>query len=235
MPNEANNFILGNVSEDVLLPANKLKLVQRSDDIVKQAKMNALKIIKEAEAESESIHRQSYRAGYEQGLAMSIDSVCKYIDNSVKHAHEMEEKIREELRHFMSDIISEDDFKVKVVEHWLEGIEKNDDTLPLNILMPHTNRKLKDLFLLAIKRQCSGSVIFDFHDEPRFVFKYNNRLAEFYPEEFVYTTVDTLTSKYSLSESQVEISRDAIRYLHERLSSLYPLSYENEIEDLADE
>ncbi len=78
-------------------------------------------------------------------------------------------------------------------------------------------------------------MIFEFHDEPRFVFKYNNRLAEFYPEEFIYATVDALTSKYTFAERKREISNEAIRYLHEQLSLLYPPLQEEGIAELTDE
>lgn len=235
MPNETNDFISQSIHEGVLLPADKLALVKRTNDIIKQAKTNAIKMIKEAEAESEAIRLESYRAGYEQGLVMSIDSVCRYIDNSARHAHEMEMEIRNNLKNVISSIINEDDFNVKVAEHWVTGLDKQDESSSLNILIPYANRKLKERFALAIKKQYSGNVIFEFHDEPWFVFKYNDRLAEFYPDEFVYTTVDTLTSKHSLTERQVEISSETIRYLHEQLSILYPPPQENESEDLIDE
>ena len=235
MQNEPHDIIFRNIAEDVLLPASKLSLIKRSHDIIAQAKKNASRIIKEAEAECEQIRRESYSAGYEQGLVMSLSSVCQFIDNSEKHTQEMEVKIRNDLKNTLSDIISEDDFNVKVVEHWAEGLDKGDESLPLHILMPYANRKLKERFAQAIKKNHSGGVIFEFHDEPRFVFKYNNRLAEFYPEEFIYATVDALTSKYTFAERKREISNEAIRYLHEQLSLLYPPLQEEGIAELTDE
>lgn len=235
MQNEPHDIIFRDVAEGVLLPAAKLSLIKRSHDIIAQAKKNASRIIKEAEAECERIRRESYMAGFEQGLVMSLGSVCQYIDNSEQNAHEMEIKLRNDLRTLLSDIISEDDFNIKVVEHWAEGIDKSDQSLPLHILMPYANRRLKERFAQAIKKQYSGAVIFEFHEEPRFVFKYNNRLAEFYPEEFVNDTVDTLASKYTLAERTREISNEAIRYLHEQLSLLYPSLPEEDLEELPDE
>lgn len=235
MQNEPHDIIFRDVAEGVLLPSVKLSLIKRSHDIIAQAKKNATRIIKEAEAECEQIRRESYMAGFEQGLVMSLGSVCQYIDDSEKNTHEMEVKVRNDLRDFLSDIISEDDFNIKVVEHWADGIDKSDESLPLYILMPYTNRRLKERFAQAIKKQYSGAVIFEFHEEPRFVFKYNNRLAEFYPEEFVNDTVDTLTSRYTLAERTREISNEAIRYLHEQLSLLYPSLPEEDIEELPDE
>lgn len=235
MQNEPHDILFRNVAEDVLLPAAKLSLIRRSHDIIAQAKKNASRIIKEAEAECEQILRESSRAGYEQGLVMSIGSVCQFIDNSEKHTQEMEAKIRIDLKNTLSDIISEDDFNIRVVEHWAEGLDKSDESLPLLILMPYANRKLKERFAEAIKKQYSGGVIFEFHDQPRFVFKYNNRLAEFYPEEFVNTTVDVLTSKYTFAERTREISDEAIRYLHEQLSLLYPPLPEENVEEFTGE
>lgn len=235
MQNEPHDIILQNVSEGVLLPAARLSLIKRSHDIIAQAKKNAHRIIKEAEAECEQIRCESYRAGYEQGLMMSIGSVCQFIDNSEKYTQEMEVKIRNDLRNILTDIISEDDFNVKVVKHWAEGLDKSDESLPLHILMPYANLKLKQRFAQAIKEHYAGNVIFEFHDEPRFVFKYNNRLAEFYPDEFVYATVNALTSKYTFAERTREISNEAIMYLHEQLSLLYPPLHEEDIEELTDE
>lgn len=235
MQNTPHDFFFRNVAENVLLPAAKSALIKRTYDIIAQAKKNAARIIKEAEAECEQIRLEAYRLGYEQGLVMSIDSLCQFINNSEKHTYEMEVKIRNDLKNILSDIISEDDFNIKVVEHWVEGLDKNDDALPLHILMPYANQKIKNRFSQAIKGQYAGGVVFEFHDEPRFVFKYNNRLAEFYPEEFVCSTVDMLISKYKFSERQSEISSEAIRYLHEQLSLLYPPLHKYEFENSADE
>lgn len=235
MQNELNDFIYDNVIEDVLLPATQSALIKRSKDIIFQAKKIAQKIIREAELECEQIRSESYRDGYERGLIMSINAVCQFIDHSQKHTHEIEMKIHNDLKGILSDIVSEDEFNVRVAEKWGEGVNKVNDPLPINILMPYTSRKLKDRFSQAVKHHHNGGVIFEFHDEHRFVFKYNNRLAEFYPEEFINSTINTLTSRYNLEERQVEISNEAIRYLHEQLSLLYPPLNEYNVEQVEDE
>lgn len=166
---------------------------------------------------------------------MSVDSICQFIDNSEKYTHEMVMKIQNDLKCILSDVMSEEDFDIKVVEHWVEFIDKNDDLLPLNILMPYTKRKLKDRFTQAIESQYAGNIVFEFHNEPRFVFKYKSRLAEFYPQEFIDSTVNALTSKYISTERQIEISMEAIRYLNEQISQRYLLSQRDDIEGLTDE
>lgn len=226
MPKEIANIASHKVLDNILISSKTLRKIRKSNDVIKQAKENAKKIIKEASQQSDHIRNESYRIGYERGLLMAIDSVCQFIDNNSKYAHELYLKVQEDIKELLSDILDEETVLLKVLDQWVDELDRKDTKSPLCILMPYANRRFKNGLSRVVESKYAGSVIFEYHHEPRFVFKYKERLAEFYPEEFIYSTVGKLTGAIAFYPDHQQISAEALQHLHEQLSLRYPLNSE---------
>ncbi|WP_345829403.1 hypothetical protein AAGR22_20870 [Erwinia sp. HDF1-3R] len=221
MQAETNDIIFHKALESVLVPGSFLKKMRESDDIIARAESRARKIVKDAVRESESIRKESYRTGYERGLLMSVDSVCQYIDNSVQYAEELYLKVESDIKKLLTELFDQENVLLKIVDEWIDTLDKKNDDLPLYILMPYANRRFKVNLTEAIKNKHQGSVVFQYHQEPRFVFKYKEHLAEFYPEEYIASTVKSLMDNRDFYYDSQKISAEAIQGLHQRIALYY--------------
>ncbi|MFU9136524.1 hypothetical protein [Erwinia tasmaniensis] len=221
MQAETNNYLLQKVLENVLVPGSTLRKMRKSDDIIANAESRARKIVKNAVREGENIRKESYRTGYERGLLISVDSVCQYIDNSVQYAETLYLKIESDLKNLVTELFDEESVLLKIVDEWIDTLDKTDTDAPLNILMPYTNRRFKVNLTEAIKSKHPSGAIFQYHQEPRFVFKYKEHLAEFYPEEHIASTVKSLMDNCDFYHDCQKISTEAIQNLHQRIALYY--------------
>lgn len=226
MQNETSNNSSYKILDNVLIPSRKLRKLRAGESIVEQAKHRAKQLIKEAQLESDNIRNEAQRIGYERGLLMSIESICQFIDNSSAYAHELYLKVREDVKELLSEILDEETIILKMLEQWVDELDKDDKKSPVCILMPYANRRFRAGLSRVVESKYAGSLVFEYHNEPRFVFKYKERLAEFYPEELIYSTVTNLTSGIAFYPDHQKISAEAIQHLHEQLSLRYPLTSE---------
>ncbi|WP_227318236.1 hypothetical protein [Cedecea davisae] len=226
MQNEIANRSSHKALDNVLIPSKTLRKLRAGESVVEQAKYRAQRLIKEAQQESERIRNEAQRIGYERGLLMSIESICQFIDNSSAYAHELYLKVREDIKDLLSDILDEETIILKILEQWVDELDKDDKKSPVCILMPYANRRFRTGLSRVVESKYAGSLVIEYHNEPRFVFKYKERLAEFYPEEFIYSTVTKLTGEIAFLPDNQRISSQAIQHLHEQLSLRYPLTNE---------
>lgn len=222
MPKEITNIAPHKALENVLIPSKTLKKIREGDGLLRQAKSRAKQLIKQDAQESDNIQKEAYRVGYERGLLMSIDSVCQFIDNNSSYAHELYLKVQKDIKILLSDILDEEAVILNVLEQWVDELDKDDKNSPVCILMPYANRRFRTGLSRVVESKHTGSVVFEYHHEPRFVFKYKERLAEFFPEEFIYSSVETLTGGIDFYPDHQKISEQAIQHLHEQLSLRYP-------------
>lgn len=214
---------LQRIQENVLIPAGLSRKFRTSDLIIKKAQSHAKKMIKEAAQECDAIQNEAYRTGYERGLLASIDSVCQFIDNSSKYAYDLYLKIQGDINELLSDLLDGETVLLKILDSWIDGLDKSDKQSPLCILMPYASRRFRNSLTRVAESKYAGAVVFEYHHDPRFVFKYKDKLAEFHPEEFIYSTVNTLTGKIPFHYDCQHISAKAIQHLHDQLSFRYKI------------
>lgn len=221
MQAETNNNLFQTALENVLVPGPLLRKMRKSDDIIANAESRARKIVKDAVREGETIRKESYRTGYERGLLMSIDSVCQYINNSVQYAETLYLNIESDIKKLLTELLDEESVLLKIVDEWIDALDKRDNDSPLYVLMPYANRRFKVNLMEAIKSKHPGGAVFQYHQEPRFVFKYKEHLAEFYPEEHIASTVKSLMDNRDFYYDSHMISVEAIQNLHQRIALYY--------------
>lgn len=210
------------VLENVLLTRSEIFARKRKNDIVEEAQRRAKEIVKEAHQEAEIVSKEAYLFGYERGLLMSIASVTQYMESYRQHAYELHSKLKSEVKQVLEEVLEDESVFIKVVEKWVDETDKDDEHSPVNILMPYANRRYKFKLMELINEKHKGGVAFEYHHEPRFVLKYKNRLAEFYPDEFIEEQTNVILSKYNDLMDCSQLSNDALYHLHSKISEYFP-------------
>lgn len=169
---------------------------------------------------------------------MSIDSVAQYMESYRQHAYDLHNQLKSDVKNLLEEVLQDESVFLKVVEKWVDEIDKDDNHSPINILMPYANRKYKFKLLELIGGRHEGGVSFEYHHEPRFVLKYKNTLAEFYPDEFIDSQANIILSKYNELIDCSHLSSEALHYLHNKLMQYLPVedesvySDENNVEEI---
>lgn len=222
MQKEACSIGPMSVQDNVLLTRSALFKRKRAKNIVIESQLRAKKILKEAQQEADEIRKKSYLIGYEHGLLMGGDALANFIDNSDKYAHELYQKLQQDIKALLIEVFEHEAALMKIVEGWVDEIDKKDATLPFSILIPYANRRFKKRLLDLINIRHTGGVNFEYHHEPRFVFKYKERLAEFHVEDFVDIQVENLLSQRKIYSDCHEISIKTLNELHRQIGSYLP-------------
>jgi len=204
--------------EGVLIPGSDLKKREKVENILKQAKHHASKIIKEANIQAQTIRESAQSAGYQAGIILSINSVADFIDNNqsiyLKFYTKTHESMLKNLRHALN---SPEIFPL-LLEHWLADVIPDEEHSTLFLLVPKMALKQQSELSSYIASLWSGKVVIEQHTDNRFVIKYKNDLAEFSPDVWV---------------EQQRIQADFCQQLEKDCNSLSSNSIQQLLNDLA--
>ncbi|WP_291972015.1 hypothetical protein [Candidatus Symbiopectobacterium sp.] len=210
------------LQENVLL-TNKNRVAHNLRiNVVAQAREHAKKIINDASRDAEAIRQQAYRDGYEHGLVTSIETVTGFIEDKQGIVNELYGQVRQRARRLLSDTVNKESVICTLFESWADEIDGRDDKTPFYILLPSDRRRYKRRLMAYIDSIHRGGVIFEYHQDLRYVFKYREQLVEFLPETFVDNQIDTFFDTQSLYESCEQLSQQTLEKLHEQLGTYSP-------------
>ncbi|MCW2477105.1 hypothetical protein [Candidatus Symbiopectobacterium sp. NZEC151] len=212
------------LQENVLL-ANKNRVTHNLKiSVVAQAREHAKKIIREANRDAEAIRQQAYRNGYEHGVMTSIETVTRFIEDKQGIVNEIYGQVRQQAKRLLSDTVNKESVICALFESWADEIDGRDDKTPFYILLPDDRRRYKRRLMAYIDSMHRGGVIFEYHQDLRYVFKYREQLVEFLPETFVDNQIDTFFDTQSMYESCEQLSQQTLEKLYAQLEMYSPPS-----------
>lgn len=222
MLKEVESAYVNMLQENVLL-TNKNRVVHNLKiSVVAQAREHAKKIISDASRDAEAIRQQAYRDGYEHGVVTSIDTVTGFIEDKQGIVNELYGQVRQRVKRLLSDTVNKESVICALFENWADEIDGRDDKTPFYILLPSDRRRYKRRLMAYIDGMHRGGVIFEYHQDLRYVFKYREQLVEFLPDTFVDNQIDTFFDTQSLYESCEQLSQQTLEKLYEKFGKHSP-------------
>ncbi|CNF34517.1 hypothetical protein [Yersinia kristensenii] len=231
MQNETINFNALDIQENVLMSGACKRSYKKAKTLVEQARYHAKGMINAAHHDAEAIYHESHRIGYERGLLLGVDTIAQFINNKNRHMNEIHSQLRDEFKALIIQAVDTESVLLALFENWVDGIEKKDDTVPFYILLPATSRRYKKKLKQYINDTHQGSVVFEYHQDSRYVFKYREQLVEFAPDSVIDTQIDGLLKNkdiYSLSET---LFTEALYQLNEHIQKYFPPANMNSLEN----
>ncbi|MFT8209924.1 MAG: hypothetical protein ACMZI0_03605 [Symbiopectobacterium sp.] len=224
MLNEVEKSYSDMLQENVLL-ANKNRVTHNLRiSLVAQTRDHAKKIIRDANREAETIRQQAYRNGYERGVMTSFETITSFIKDKQGIVNYIYGQVREQIKNLLSDTVNKESVICALFENWADEIDGRDDKTPFYILLPRDRRRYKRRLMAYIDSMHRGGVVFEYHQDLRYVFKYREQLVEFLPETFVDNQIDTFFDTQSLYERCEHLSTQTLKTLYARLETYLPLS-----------
>lgn len=224
MFNEVEKSYSRMLRENVLLSSKNRVTHNLRISLVAQAQDHAKKIISDATREVEAIRQQAYRDGYERGVMTSVETVTGFIEGKQGIVNDIYQQVREQVRHLLSDTVNRESVICALFENWANEIDGRDDKTPFYILLPQDRRRYKRRLIAYIDSMHPGGVVFEYHQDLRYVFKYCEQLVEFSPDTFVDNQIDTLIETQPLYECCEQLSTQTLQHLYAQLQMHFPLS-----------
>lgn len=207
------------LQENVLLTSKNRVAHNLRISVVAQAREHAKKIISDASRDAEAIRQQAYCNGYEHGVVTSIETVTGFIQDKQGIVNELYGQVRQRAKRLLSDTVNKESVICALFESWADEIDGRDDKTPFYILLPSDRRRYKRRLMAYIDSMHRGGVIFEYHQDLRYVFKYREQLVEFLPETFVDNQIDTFFDTQSMHESCEQLSLQTLEKLYAQLGT----------------
>lgn len=195
------------------------ELIKKNKNMLKNAQIRAKALIRDAVNESDGIKREAYCLGYERGLKMAIDSFCQYIDGNDGHIRNAYAGIFQKLEKMLTDVLDDEEIVRRILERWIDDVEPV--ASKIDVLIPRTHKKFKRVLSQAADNGCIEKCIFEYHDEPYFIFKYRDAIAEFFPNELINETMSSITDNMSLHIKMRASAEEAMAQFLSELSRQY--------------
>lgn len=211
-----------NVRENVLIKDMHRQQYLTSKNIVSQAQYRAKNMVNAACQEADLIQKTAYRTGYERGLLMAVEAVTLFINSRDQLVNDVYRQLRDEVKTLLMEAVNQESVILALFENWTGEIELGDGNHPFHILLPFANRQYTSRLMAFISHRHPGGVIFEFHQDSHYVFKYREQLVEFSPEIFVDNQAEDLLVKHDLYAECETLSMDALDQLHEQIKTHLP-------------
>jgi len=205
------------LAENVLLSRSQRAKKAEVDNLIAQAQKKAKSIIARSEKKAEEIQQQACIAGYERGLLIAADAVCKYIAAADQQAKELSGTLKEKLENFLCSFLTDENTVLTVLEQWVtESVQ--DEKAGVQILMPESckpfHRKMVDL----IGEKRAQNTVIVYHSDTEFVFKCQGKIASFDPKMVIAQQTEKLISfDRILGECKI-LSAEALNELNETIN-----------------
>ena len=193
----------------------QLRRQHQSLDLLHDARRQAAKIVKQAQGEAQTIRRQAFSEGYQEGILASAALVARFMAQERQLALDLQSRITGHARLLLSSALNHPDILLELVDEWLATLPDAASPETLELLIPEAARKSH----VALKRKVAlvwpGKSTLAYHDDCRFVMKYGDQLAEFDADGFLAAGMHRLTSVDTLPEQCRQLSESALRQLYE--------------------
>ncbi|PUA19961.1 hypothetical protein [Glaciimonas sp. PCH181] len=166
--------------ENVLISASRLRRMRRDQALTNDAQYCASKIIKEATAEAERIKLQGFSEGYRDGIFASANAVLTYLDGGQELARQLRGEIQTATRVMLRESLDHPEAILAVLEDWMRNHQDAAEE-QLHLKLPRSAQAWRMRVTMQMESSWGSRVKVDYHDDPRFLLRCGNTVAEFDP------------------------------------------------------
>jgi hypothetical protein len=154
--------------------------MRRSQALTTDARNRARKLIKTATEEADQIRRQGFSEGYRDGVLTAADALTAYLGDGRELARQLQDEIRDATRVMLRETLDRPETILAVLEDWLHNQPDSSGRL-LQLKLPRSAHTWRARFTASLEASWPAQVQVDYHDDPRFLLRCGNSVAEFDP------------------------------------------------------
>ncbi|MFC4488614.1 hypothetical protein [Chromobacterium aquaticum] len=169
--------------EGVLVRSAQLRRAARADQLEREARRQAQRVLRDAEHQAETLRRQASQAGYQQGMLAALEQAAGHFAASQAMAWRWRERLEQEARAMLAAAVDHPDTLLLLLDEWLRDRDAPDATLYLQL--PKRARALQPRLMALLTENWPGTIQIDYHADARFMMRCADQAAEFEPEQYV--------------------------------------------------
>ncbi|MBT9431178.1 hypothetical protein JZM24_01595 [Candidatus Sodalis endolongispinus] len=185
-------------------------------DLVKQARREAVKCLKQAAEEAEQLRSQARNEGYQQGVLAAADTVAGFFAERQQLSLSLQREVEEHASALVMAALSHTD--LLLLEECLAQQPAPSRPEPLELWVPTDSRAAA----LRLKRQIgalwSGKYDIITHEGDSFIMKYGDQVAEFDAGAFIDAATRQLASRPDYDSQAQRLSGQGLQALADRLT-----------------
>lgn len=202
--------------DGVIFQRTGLRQAARADRLEKEARQRASSLIRHAEQEAEVIRQEAFRQGYEAGMLTALSHTAYYMAQWQSQAGHWYQQLESHSRDLLSAAVDHPDTLLLLLDEWLRDQPRQQASLRL--LLPRSAKPMRGRLMALLNEQWDNRIEIDYHDDPRFILRCGQQMAEFAPTDFVEQASRQLRhSLNTLPDECRHLSEQAIRQLIETL------------------
>ena len=118
--------------EGVLVRRAQLRRA-RADQLEREARRQAQRVLRDAEHQAETLRRQASQAGYQQGMLAALQQAAGHFAASQAMAWRWRERLEQEARAMLAAAVDHPDTLLLLLDEWLRDRDTPDATLYLQL------------------------------------------------------------------------------------------------------
>ncbi|MGL5758799.1 type III secretion system linker protein OrgB [Plesiomonas sp.] len=202
--------------DGVIFQRTRLRQAARADRLEKEARKRASALIHHAEQEAAIIRQEAFRQGYEAGMLTALSHTASYMSKWQTQANLWYQQLESHSRVLLSAAVDHPDTLLLLLDEWLRDQPRQQASLRL--LLPRSAQPMRGRLMALLNEQWDNRIEIDYHDDPRFILRCGQQMAEFAPADFVEQATRQLRNNLSaLPDECRHLSEQAIRQLIETL------------------
>nr|AFH88785.1 putative type III secretion system protein OrgAb [Candidatus Sodalis melophagi] len=186
-------------------------------DLIKQARRETVKCLKQAAEEAERLRSQAISEGFQQGVLAAADAVADYLAERQGLRLSLQREVEDHARALLTAALSHADLLLVLLEEWLAQQPEPSIPAPLELWVPADRHAAA----LRLKRQIGalwrGKYDIITHDGESFIMKHGDQVAEFDAKAFIDAATRQMASCPDYGTKARRLSEQGLQALSDRL------------------
>lgn len=151
--------------------------------LVSEAKRVVRKMSTESERRAQIFFQEARAAGYAAGMLAAAEALTHYLIRNAEYVTCLRKQLSEEVTGALKQCMNDSRVLISVFEEVLSERELAEIS-KLNIILPESLRLSHPGLIESLQRHFKINISIEYSKEPRFIFRFGDHIAEFFPDEF---------------------------------------------------
>ncbi|PPT90463.1 hypothetical protein XthCFBP4691_12355 [Xanthomonas theicola] len=170
--------------EALLVRSAYLRNHLRASALVAEARRRAGALAVHAQDEAARLYREAKSEGYAAGMLQAAGALAAYLADHAALAAQLQQQLQREVAALLQRCVNDPEVVAAAFEECLREQDLSAAT-GLDLLLPEGMRANHRSLVARLQRHFGGQVNIEYRQDPRFLLRLGDQVAEFAPDDFV--------------------------------------------------
>lgn len=170
--------------EALLVRSAYLRNDIKASALLAEAKRRASTLAVQADDAAARLYQEARTEGYAAGILQAADALAAYLADHVALAAQLQARLQQQVAMLLQRSVNDPDVVMAAFEECLR--EQDIAATPeLDLLLPESMRSSHRGLMARLQQHVAGPVNIEYRQDPRFLLRLGDHVAEFAPDDFV--------------------------------------------------